>query len=136
MSLNDHKDEVAHLIRSTPANLNAEKTLTDLSSPEDIGKSIASKRFLNNMDGFWFAVKPNTMVNSFDFVTVDNLQNSKTIGIVKELQAVAENVYTDYVTDRQKNPKKQEQPCNDSLKRVGIGKSGHNGKYRGNSGRS
>ena len=67
-----------------PINFNAEKTLTDLSSPEEIGKSIASKRFLNNMDGFWFAVKPNTMVNSFDFVTVDNLQNSKTIGIVKE----------------------------------------------------
>ena len=76
-----------------------------MSSPEEIGKTIASKRFLNNMDGFWFAIKPNTMVNSFDFVTVDNLHNSKTIGIVKELQAVAENVYTDYVTDLQKNQK-------------------------------
>ena len=107
-----------------PIKFNAEKTLTDLSSPEDIGKSIASKRFPNNMDGFWFAVKPNTMVNSFDFVTVDNLQNSKTIGIVKELQAVEENFYTDHVSDRQKNLNKQEQPCNDSSKGLILAKVG------------
>jgi hypothetical protein len=123
LSLNDHKDEVAHLLRSKPKNINTEKTL-QASSPEDIGKTIASKRFLNNMDGFWFAIKPNTMVNSFDFVTVDNLHNSKTIGIVKELQAVAENVYNDYVTDFQKSQNKQEQLCNDSPKGLVLAKVG------------
>ena len=37
----------------------------------EIGKTIASERFLNTMDGFWFALKPNVIINSFDFVTVD-----------------------------------------------------------------
>ena len=60
---------------------------------QEIGKTIASERFLNTMDGFWFALKPNVIINSFDFVTVDNLFNTKSIGIVKELQAViAEHV--------------------------------------------
>jgi hypothetical protein len=123
LSLNDHKDEAARLIRSKTKNINAEKTLQPRSTG-DIGKTIASKRFLNNMDGFWFAIKSNTMVNSFDFVTVDNLHNSKTIGIVKELQAVAENVYTDYVTDLPKSQNKQEQLCNDSSKGLVLAKVG------------
>ena len=55
---------------------------------QEIGKTIASERFLNTMDGFWFALKPNVIINSFDFVTVDNLFNTKSIGIIKELQAV------------------------------------------------
>ena len=48
---------------------------------QEIEKTIASERFLNTMDGFWFALKPNVIINSFDFVTVDNLFDSKTIGI-------------------------------------------------------
>ena len=70
------------------------KTIND--SYQDIGTTIASKQFLNTMDGFWFILNPNVIINSFDFVTVDNLSASKTIGIVKELQAVAEddcNIY-------------------------------------------
>jgi len=66
---------------------------------QEIGKTIASERFLNTMDGFWFALKPNVIINSFDFVTVDNLFDSKTIGIVKELQAVAEHDYYNYFSD-------------------------------------
>jgi uncharacterized protein len=85
---------------------------------------MASKRFLNNMDGFWFAIKPNTMVDSFDFVTVDNLHNSKTIGIVKELQAIAESVCTGYDPDFQKIQNKQEHPCNDSPKGSVLAKVG------------
>ena len=70
------------------------KTIND--SHQDIGTTIASEQFLNTMDGFWFVLNPNVIINSFDFVTVDNLFASKTIGIVKELQAVAEddcNIY-------------------------------------------
>ena len=65
-------------------------------SHQDIGTTIASEKFLNTMDGFWFVLTPNEIINSFDFVTVDNLLGSKTIGIVKELQAAAEddcNIY-------------------------------------------
>ena len=60
---------------------------------QEIGKTIASERFLNTMDGFWFALKPNIIINSFDFVTVENLFDSKSIGIIKDLQAVAEYDY-------------------------------------------
>ena len=66
---------------------------------QEIGKTIASEKFLNTMDGFWFALKPNVIINSFDFVTVANLFDSKTIGIVKELQAVAEHDHFNYLSD-------------------------------------
>ena len=69
---------------------------------QEIGKTIASERFLNTMDGFWFVLKPNVIINSFDFVTVDNLFNSKSIGIIKELQAVTaaeHDYYNNYLSD-------------------------------------
>jgi uncharacterized protein len=62
----------------------------------EIGKTIASEKFLNNMDSFWFALNENTIINSFDFVSVNNFHNIKTIGIVKELQAV---MLSDYNLD-------------------------------------
>src|SRR5215203_299914 len=72
------------------------------SRDQGIGRTIASEKFLNTMDGFWFALHPNVIINSFDFVTVDNLFDSNTIGIVKELQSVAEDEYKNYITDYQK----------------------------------
>ena len=92
-----------------PINFSVGDASIDLSFPKDIGKTISSERFPNNMDGFWFAISPNVIINSFDFVTVDNLYNSKTIGIVKELQAVAEKDYADYFSDYQKNIREREQ---------------------------
>jgi DNA helicase HerA-like ATPase len=92
-----------------PINFNVGDASIDLSFPKDIGKTISSERFPNNMDGFWFAISPNVIINSFDFVTVDNLYSSKTIGIVKELQAVSEKDYADYFSDYQKNIREQEQ---------------------------
>jgi DNA helicase HerA-like ATPase len=101
--------EENHGDRQEPVNFNAENnTSINYIFPKVIGTTIASERFPNNMDGFWFAISPNVIINSFDFVTVDNLYNSKTIGIVKELQAVAENDYTVYFSDYQKNLKEQE----------------------------
>ena len=82
---------------------------TIISTNQEIGKTIASEKFLNTMDGFWFALKPNVILNSFDFVTVDNLFDSKTIGIVKELQAVAEDEYKNYFSDYQKLSTTKEQ---------------------------
>ena len=43
----------------------------------EIGKTIASEKFLNNMDSFWFALNENTIINSFDFVSVNNFHNIK-----------------------------------------------------------
>jgi DNA helicase HerA-like ATPase len=40
------------------------------------------------MDGFWFSVNQGIIINPFDFVSVENLYNTRTVGIVKELQAV------------------------------------------------
>jgi uncharacterized protein len=82
---------------------------TIISTNQEIGKTIASEKFLNTMDGFWFALNPNVIINSFDFVTVDNLFDSKTIGIVKELQSVAENDYKNYLSDYHKIPPTKEQ---------------------------
>ena len=51
----------------------------------EIGKTIVSDRFLNTIDEFWFIINSNTIVNPFDFVSVQNLHKTTTIGIVKEL---------------------------------------------------
>jgi DNA helicase HerA-like ATPase len=54
----------------------------------EVGKTIISKEFPSNMDGFWFSVNEGMIINSFDFVSVENLCNSRTVGIVKELQSI------------------------------------------------
>ena len=54
----------------------------------EVGKTIISEKFPSNMDGFWFSVNEGRIINSFDFVSVENLYNTRTIGIVKELQAI------------------------------------------------
>ena len=56
-----------------------------------IGRTIVSDKFPITMDNFWFAINSNVIVNPFDFVTVKNLHNTMTIGIIKELQTVALN---------------------------------------------
>ena len=56
-----------------------------------VGLTIVSDKFPITMDNFWFAVDSEVIVNPFDFVTVKNLHNTRTIGIVKELQTVALN---------------------------------------------
>ena len=53
----------------------------------ELGKSIVSERFPNTIDEFWFIINANMIVNSFDFVSVNNLHQTTTIGIVKEVQA-------------------------------------------------
>ena len=54
----------------------------------EIGKTVISNEFPSNMDGFWFSVDDGVIINSFDFVSVENLCNSRTVGIVKELQSI------------------------------------------------
>jgi len=69
---------------------------------QEIGKTIASETFLNTMDGFWFALNPNVIINSFDFVAVENLFDSNTIGIIKDLQSVANEENKNYFSDSPK----------------------------------
>ncbi|MDQ3883246.1 MAG: hypothetical protein M3243_04240 [Thermoproteota archaeon] len=58
---------------------------------KDIGKTLASDRFPNTMDSFWFSVNPDIVISPFDFVTVRHILDTRTIGMVKELKA-AEDV--------------------------------------------
>ncbi len=53
----------------------------------DIGRTLATERFLNTMDGFWFSINSDNIVNPFDFVTVGHIHGTRTTGIVKDLQA-------------------------------------------------
>jgi uncharacterized protein len=52
----------------------------------ELGKSIVSERFPNTIDEFWFIINANMIVNSFDFVSVNNLHQTTIIGIIKEVQ--------------------------------------------------
>jgi DNA helicase HerA-like ATPase len=54
---------------------------------KDIGKTLASDRFPNTMDSFWFSINPDIIISPFDFVTVRHIFNTRTIGMVKELRA-------------------------------------------------
>jgi len=56
-----------------------------------VGKTIISEKFPSTMDGFWFSVNPNTIIVPFDFVSVENVFNTRTVGIIKELEAVQKN---------------------------------------------
>jgi DNA helicase HerA-like ATPase len=60
---------------------------------KDIGKTLASDRFPNTMDSFWFSINPDIIISPFDFVTVRHIFKTRTIGMVKELKA-AEDIGT------------------------------------------
>jgi DNA helicase HerA-like ATPase len=65
----------------------------DNGKDKDIGKTLASDRFPNTMDSFWFSINPDIIISPFDFVTVRHIFNTRTIGMVKELKA-AEGIGT------------------------------------------
>ena len=81
------------------------------------------------MDSFWFALNENTIINSFDFVSVDNFHNIKTIGIIKELQAVmlSDSNLAERVLDIDLAKKKPKytitaQPCNNFRRGITVAK--------------
>jgi uncharacterized protein len=84
------KDEPRDKLASNGKNIDIESKIrinpTDLTL---IGNTIVSDKFPITMDNFWFALNSNVILNPFDFVTVENLYNTKTIGILKELETVA-----------------------------------------------
>lgn len=53
-----------------------------------IGKTIESEKYQITMDEFWFSIIPDKIIGPFDFISVENIYNTVTIGIVKELRTV------------------------------------------------
>jgi DNA helicase HerA-like ATPase len=73
---------------------NEPKVSLNPSNLTEIGKTIVSDKFPITMDNFWFALNSNVVANPFDFITVENLHSTRTIGIVKELQTIAIDDYS------------------------------------------
>jgi DNA helicase HerA-like ATPase len=79
---NDKNYNIEHKVSLNPPNLT------------EIGKTIVSDKFPITMDNFWFALNSNVVANPFDFITVENLHSTRTIGIIKELQTIAIDSYS------------------------------------------
>lgn len=52
-----------------------------------IGKTFASLSYPSTIDAYWFVVKPGIIVNTFDFVTVNNFK-SRTIGLIQDIRVL------------------------------------------------
>jgi hypothetical protein len=61
---------------------------------KSIGKTIAADSHPSTIDAYWFVVTPGTILNTFDFVTVNNFK-SKTIGLVQDIRALPSVVLND-----------------------------------------
>ena len=59
-----------------------------------VGITFVSENFSNSIDSFWIIIKPEILINPFDFISVENVQNTKTIGIVKELKRIYLDIET------------------------------------------
>jgi DNA helicase HerA-like ATPase len=55
-----------------------------------IGKTTATENQPSTVDRFSFWLSPETIVNPFDFVTVDHLMRTRTIGIVREMSTITD----------------------------------------------
>ena len=55
------------------------------SSNIEIGKTFVSDKHPNTIDSFWFAIKPDIIVNPFDYITVEQSYYAKTIGMIQDL---------------------------------------------------
>jgi uncharacterized protein len=79
---------------------------TENGNDDHIGKTFISEKFSNTIDSFWVIINPGVLINPFDFVSVDNMNNTKTIGMVKELQRIfliSDSKYKDYYLSSPKN---------------------------------
>ncbi len=59
----------------------------NISNLGNIGKTIVSESRPSSIDYYWFTVNKNALLNTFDFVTVKNLRDTRTIGIVQDMIA-------------------------------------------------
>jgi hypothetical protein len=61
---------------------------------KSIGKTLVAYSYPSTIDGYWFIVTPGTILNTFDFVTVNNFK-SKTIGLVQHIRTLPSEVLND-----------------------------------------
>ena len=54
---------------------------------KSIGKTLAGDMYPSTIDGYWFVVSQGIILNTFDFVTVNNFK-SKTIGLIQDIRAL------------------------------------------------
>ncbi|HKR73634.1 MAG TPA: hypothetical protein VJR94_05940, partial [Candidatus Nitrosocosmicus sp.] len=59
-----------------------------MNDTQSVGLSFISEKLSNTIDNFWMIVSPNTLLNPFDFVHVENIHDTTTIGIVKEIKRI------------------------------------------------
>lgn len=55
---------------------------------KQIGLTLVSTDYPSTTDEYWFVIKQEILINVYDFVSVENLFESKTIGIVQEIKAL------------------------------------------------
>jgi len=55
-----------------------------------IGKTSATERTPNTVEEFYFWVQPGKIVNPFDFVSVENIKNSTTVGLVSSMNLITD----------------------------------------------
>lgn len=59
-----------------------------MTDSDPIGLSFVSDNYVNSIDAFWMIVNPGVLLTPFDFVNVENINSTTTIGIVKEIKRV------------------------------------------------
>src|SRR2546425_2934158 len=57
---------------------------------ESIGKTTATEMSANSVSDFQFWIKPGTIINPFDFVSVEHVMETQTIGLIKEMKAITD----------------------------------------------
>jgi hypothetical protein len=57
---------------------------------ESIGKTTATEISANSVSDFQFWIKPGTIINPFDFVSVEHVMDTRTIGLIKEMKAITD----------------------------------------------
>jgi hypothetical protein len=77
-----HNDDVP---RNRKSSINITSATTKYGSSKHIGNTIVSLYHPSTIDYYWFLVNPDTILNIFDFVTVNNSQHTRTIGILQNL---------------------------------------------------
>ena len=58
----------------------------------EIGITIASDKYHDTIDNFCFAIRPEAVVNPFDFVTVEHIHDTKCIGMVQYSQTLRDEI--------------------------------------------
>ena len=106
-----------------------------------IGKTIESEKYQITMDEFWFSIVPGKIIGPFNFITVENIYNTITIGIVKELRTIRSsdvtisNQYSGQNYSLRDNPHNKENYVNQGLRiaRVAVMTNAHINNIHSNS---